>query len=223
MSAPGIRTNLTIEDFSEALKVLDSLIDEPIELDAVGGFALLVRGLRSTGVTADIDIASPTFTQDVENAVEKVATQLYLPPDWLNNDTVFSFSDETTQEDVDAFNDMLDASYEPVDLGLRNINLNVADLTTLAKSKAYAACDIGIGRTEKDLDDLVNILNAMGLFSAEQAQKSLPWLKDPEFSETLSRLENRLSAPVSPVFASGYDKPSQSHDRGTTARDRAVL
>ena len=46
MSAPGIRTNLTIEDFSEALKVLDSLIDEPIELDAVGGFALLVHGLR---------------------------------------------------------------------------------------------------------------------------------------------------------------------------------
>ena len=192
MSMPGIRTNLTLEDFKEALELLDSLVNEPVDLNVVGGFALMVHGLRSSGVTADIDTASPSFSREVEYAVEEVAERLNLPPDWLNNDSVFSFGDETTQDDVDAFNDMLDAAYEHVDLGFRNIRLYVADLSTLAKSKAYAASDIGVGRTEKDVDDLINVLHAMGLFTPDQAAKALPWLNDPEFEETLKALNSRL-------------------------------
>lgn len=193
MRISNFRINLSLADFKEALELLDSLVNEPVELNAIGGFALIVHGLRSTGVTADIDIAAPSFSENVEHAVEEVAKRLNLPPDWLNNDSVFSFGDKTTQEDVDAFNDMLNAAYEPVDLGLRNIKLYVADLATLAKSKAYAASDIGMGRTEKDMDDLVNVLHAIGLFTPGQAVKALPWLKEPEFEHTLKALDNCLS------------------------------
>ena len=93
MSMLGIRTNLTLEDFEEALELLDSLVNEPVDLNVVGGFALMVHGLRSSGVTADIGTASPSFSREVEYAVEEVAERLNLPPDWLNNDSVFSFGD----------------------------------------------------------------------------------------------------------------------------------
>lgn len=36
MSMPGIRTNLTLEDFKEALELLDSLVNEPVDLNVVG-------------------------------------------------------------------------------------------------------------------------------------------------------------------------------------------
>lgn len=155
-----IRQSLTIEDFDEALTALDDELAAigftgTIEIRPIGGFALLLRGLRMTGVTADVDTVTPSYPIEADSAISRVAAQLALPPDWLNNDSVLSFSDITMQEDVEAFEAMLDASFDRINTDFSHIIIYSADLPTLIKAKAYASCDIGIGRISKYFDDLL--------------------------------------------------------------------
>lgn len=94
---------------------------------------------------------------------------------------MLAFGDEVTWEDVDAFDVMLDAEYEPYRLGLEHVSMAVADKATLARAKAYACDDIGVGRTEKDAVDLVSIVRSLGARTPRDATRLLPWLADPEF------------------------------------------
>lgn len=184
-----LRDSLGLDDFTEALEMLDGILDERIEIRAIGGFALIWHGLRSGGVTGDIDTVTPTYPRKARRAIDTVARELALPPDWINNDAVLSFDGETTWDDVDAFDALLDARYDKAEVGLDKVSLFVADLPTLAKAKAFAVEDIGIGRTQKDADDLRSVLRAMRVRSADYAREALPWLGDPEFAKTLRLIE----------------------------------
>lgn len=77
----GHKDESDLGGFQGGSRALDSLVNEPVDLNVVGGFALMVHGLRSSGVTADIDTASPSFFREFEYAVEEVAERLNLPPD----------------------------------------------------------------------------------------------------------------------------------------------
>ena len=67
--------------------------------------------------------------------------------------------------------------------------MSVADVPTLIKSKAYAASGIGLGRTEKDMDDLVSLIRSLGITDLVSATKAFPWLNDAEFSDLVPRLD----------------------------------
>lgn len=195
-----MRTHLNMTDFREALRALDGELRaraaEPLEIRALGGFALLAHGLRETGFTADIDTATPDPTRAQQGAIDAVARRLDLPPDWVNNDVVMASGRETTWEDVDALDVMLDADYEPLDVGegLARVSVSVCSLETLAKAKAYACDDIGRGRTPKDADDLMETLVALGIGSLSQARRRLPWMSDPEFSAARDVVRSREEA-----------------------------
>lgn len=120
-----MRTDLGLEDFTESLRALDAELDAELdargyqgelEIRALEGFALLAHGLRESGYTADIDTATPDLTPVERAAVLAVAKALDLPPDWLNNDVVMGYDGETTWDDVDALDVMLEADYELLDL-----------------------------------------------------------------------------------------------------------
>lgn len=188
-----MRTDLGLEDFTESLRALDAELDAELdargyqgelEIRALGGFALLAHGLRESGYTADIDTATPDLTPVERAAVLAVAKALDLPPDWLNNDVVMGYDGETTWDDVDALDVMLEADCELLDLpgGLTHVSVSVATLETLAKAKAYACEDIGFGRTPKDADDLMEVCARLGAHELSEARAILPWLSDPEFS-----------------------------------------
>lgn len=194
MSTHGARTNLTLRDFTEALRLLDNRLESQIELHVVSGFALLARRLRDKGVTADINTVTADWDEPTVSAIAEVAEELNLPPDWINNDTVFSFGDEVDEDDVSAFDALLEARYEPFDFGTKNVKVSVADIPTLIKSKAYAASDIGLGRTEKDMDDLVSLIQSLGIPDFASAKKALPWLVDPEFSGLAPHLAEAMAA-----------------------------
>lgn len=203
------RESLTIDDFSSILHALDDSLSasgygKRVTIHAVGGFAMLWHGLRTTGVTGDIDSITPDYDFTVSQHVAEVAKMFDLEPDWLNNDAVFTMDDYVTEEDVECFDAMLEAHYDKIDFGLKLIDISVADLDTLAKSKAYAVNDIGIGRTGKDLDDLCNVFHKVGCDTLGRAVNRYIWLSDPEFS--LCR--GRLKAVMSPS-----SKPAVNHDR----------
>lgn len=226
-----------LEELVGALHELDGELSAreagPMEVRALGGFALAYRGLRPEGLTVDIDTATPTYPADVRRAIEAVAERRGLAGDWVNNQTVFSFGDVVGPDDVAALDDMLDARYLPVeDERFDNIDLQVADVPTLVKSKAYAVCDIELGwRDEKDLADLVSALAAVGVDDVGAACSRFPWLMDPEFSYCLERLEDRLASqgpheneagdPGRGVDLDAPD-PRDSRPSATSRLDRAV-
>ena len=198
-----IRAGLTLDGFKLALIDLDhELADqraEPLQLRCVGGFALMCHGLRQENpVTLDIDTVTPTPTRRQQRAIDAVAARLHLPDDWINNQTVFTAADETTADDCRQFDRMVDARYEPAAAimsrsqtpaidrafqSMRNVTVTVADLATLAHTKAYAVTAIGEGRTGKDATDFIDVAHAMGANTLTEAHRLMPWLDDPELSD----------------------------------------
>ena len=59
----------SIDDFKEALLLLDARLKEidakPIQIRAIGGFALMFHGLRGDKQTIDIDSLTKPFPQPV--------------------------------------------------------------------------------------------------------------------------------------------------------------
>ena len=124
------------------MKALDELLvsenQHPIEIHAIGGFALAFRNIREDGLTRDIDTITPDYPPSLARLIVKVAELIGLEHDWLNNDAVGSIDGLTSRDAVMRHDAMLDARYEEVPLGFKKITLRVADLGTLMRSKLYA-------------------------------------------------------------------------------------
>lgn len=201
MGKSGVITKETtkdiLRDMSERMAM--SCPGERIEIRAVGGFAMVQRGLRGpAGMTLDIDTATPDYPASVVRCMHETADEYGLERDWLNNECVFSFADEVSDDDVAYFDEMLDAEYEPSD-DYGNIKVSIASLDTLARAKAYALSDeftgVGLGRDQtKDQNDLVTILRVKGYDTYEEVLDKEPWISSPEFSGCLTPLRKAFEA-----------------------------
>lgn len=188
-----MRSDLTFKDLIKALRLFDEALDllhqeKPVVIRATGGFAMLAHGLREGGVTADIDTVTPTFDERVQLAMRAVAIKLDLPEDWLNNDLVYSASDTVDQDDVDAYDALVGGAYDPAVNKFKHVELYIADLELLARSKALACRDIMAGRSVKDANDLADILDMMNLGSVEEACREFAWLEDEDMAPVRSML-----------------------------------
>lgn len=208
-----------------ALSRLSELMDEhcptqSIEVRAVGGYAMVMHGLRgSGGMTLDIDTATPTYSPEVTRQMHAVADEMGLERDWLNNDCVFTMGDEVTDDDVDYFDQMLDATYKPEsDYG--NVTVSIADEPTLARAKAFAVsdetCGVGGGRdAHKDLNDLVSLVRDMGAETYDDAMSLNPWMEEPEFSGCLKSVRKAFDR-IERTGARGVpEQPTQLPDDAT--------
>ena len=165
-------------ELNEALHALDALVDEPVPIRAIGGYALAYHGIRpDEALTADIDTATPTYSKAVRDAMRVVAKQFGLEPDWINNDVVFTMTDEVTWDDVAYHDELIEACYEPCDLGFEHIDLRIADVETLATSKGYACEVSAVIRGDKDLRDLLAIAEHEGCATFDELTRRFPTLK----------------------------------------------
>lgn len=207
-----LAAGINLDGFKLALIDLDQELEErgarPVTINAFGGFALMCHGLRTERpITLDIDTCSPDFDGLQTEALHAVAKRLHLPEDWINNQIVFARGERTTDEDCHALDTMLEATYLPASkiieqsnhseidedfFNMSRVTLNIAELPTLAKSKAYAVSSIGQGRTSKDALDFIDVLRALGCNTLNEACDRMPWLMDPEFSDLSAILDETL-------------------------------
>lgn len=196
---------LALIDFDQELEERDA---RPVTINALGGFALMCHDLRTERpITLDIDTCSPDFDEPQTEALHAVARRLHLPEDWINNQIVFSRGARTTDDDCYALDTMLEATYLPASkiiepsenseidedfFNMSLVTLNITELPTLAKSKAYAVTSIGQGRTSKDALDFIDVLRALGCDTLSEACDRMPWLMDPEFSDISDILDETL-------------------------------
>ena len=156
-----------IDDFIDALKLLDSKIGElkmeSIKIKAIGGFAMLYHGFRKGGYTIDIDSLTERYNDSVTNLIKEVGKEKNIDEDWLNTDCAL----------LDGFMDLnkkikwIEAEYQ-----FNNIKLLIADINGLIRSKAKAIHDGGFVPRTTDKKDLLEGLRYVGLMNISELDAS---------------------------------------------------
>lgn len=166
--------NATADDLDNALRLLDHELeglhlDEPLQIRAIGGYALLKHGVRTgdRAYTADIDSVTHDYSAAVVQAIETVAEKTNLDPDWLNNYGVMD-------NDPDQIEAMYEAEWIPQDDGLRNIDMSIATVPTLTRAKIIAADSAEFSGRTRDVEDLMGLLEKQGITSAAQFERKYP-------------------------------------------------
>lgn len=164
----------TSDELLEALRELDLELGSrglSIEIRAMGGFALLVHGIRKgrRAYTADIDTVTPNYPPQVQKLIAEVGARLGLDPEWLNNDNVM--------DDAEHVEMLIGAEWEPMALAgtpLRAIKLSVASMATLTRAKRLATEDAELSGRAQDAPDLVELVARQGITSINQYDARYP-------------------------------------------------
>ena len=162
---------MLLDDFKTALILLDHhLIMNPsvenMEIRAIGGFAMLYHNMRQNGYTADIDSLTVDWDTQQLILIERVASTLDLPSDWLNNYNVLD-------NDLETVENMIEPFWEFVDWNFKRIILKVADVETLMRSKLIASEDYPLTQRVQDFPDLLDILKRLNLHSTQEFRSFL--------------------------------------------------
>lgn len=171
----------SLAQFVHALRALDEELrgldlPEPIKVRAIGGFALLSHDIREDGYTVDIDTLTEEYDERVRDAINRVAADLWLERDWINNQAAADSAEEAIAT--------MDAVFIAADYGFDNIDLSVADIPTLTRAKAIAVdTDMLSGRT-RDWDDLVSLVERQGIETHEEFCRRYPGVPEWEYPET---------------------------------------
>jgi hypothetical protein len=79
-----------LEELDNRLKVLNVA---PFELNVVGGFALLLEGIRrNRNDYTDIDYVGRSFNEQVKEAISEVGAKYGFERNWINNDVLLAGS-----------------------------------------------------------------------------------------------------------------------------------
>ena len=156
-----------LEDFVHALQVLDEklgAVGQKIEIRAIGGFAMMYYGFRDNGYTIDIDSLTESFSDDVRYLISETAVELNIDEDWLNTDcsTLEGFLGDLSEKIK-----WITSSYK-----FDNIELKVADITGLIRSKSKAIQDGGLVPRSTDKKDLLAGLSKIGINNIDQLNAS---------------------------------------------------
>jgi hypothetical protein len=90
----------SLAQLERALEVLNGKLkrlglNAPVQIRAIGGFALMKYGIRAAdrAFTVDIDSVTGDFAPEVMAAIHEVADEMNLERDWINNDNVMDGDD----------------------------------------------------------------------------------------------------------------------------------
>jgi len=148
----------TADELENALALLDAklaMLDlaGPIEIKAIGGFALLKHKIRDDdrAYTVDIDTVTRDYEKRVVQAIEEVGEEAFLDKDWLNNYNVLD-------NDAEHVEFMIGAEWIPQDMGLKNIQVAIATVPTLTRAKIIASDSAEFSGRLQDVPDLIELL-----------------------------------------------------------------
>ena len=159
------KLKVSLNDFNQAFEKLNDILKSKnlhIEVKAIGGYAMLCRGLRIYGYTMDTDTITPDYPEEVNEIIKTVAKELDLDEDWLNND---AYKLPEVQGIIDFLN------WEEVK-NYSNIKMFLADLDSLLLLKGRAIDGGGFIPRSTDKSDLLNILKFMGINNFESVIKN---------------------------------------------------
>lgn len=184
----------SLSELDEALFHLDQRlaelhVTEPIQIKAIGGYALMKHGVRDDdALTVDIDSLVPGYRRLVVQAIEDVARARGLNDDWLN-------TDGTLGEDPSQVESMYEAEWEPQNTPMKQITLSIASVPTLTRSKIIAASDALAGNSPRtqDAPDLIRLVRHQGITDLKTFDKLYPMAAE-DYAEARQHIGVELGA-----------------------------
>jgi hypothetical protein len=171
----------------QALQKLDDCLEEQgiasLEIRIVGGFALIVHGIRDTGFTQDIDSMTREFAPDIKATIAKIGKEMGIKLGWLNADMVLD--DPEIIRDI--VGELVFESYDE----FKVLQVSVASLPSLLRLKLVAAGDnLEITNDEvefeRHFEDVKALMRALDISSAQQLATVAPHIADyPELQAHL--------------------------------------
>ncbi|MBO4847277.1 MAG: hypothetical protein J5525_13410 [Lachnospiraceae bacterium] len=168
-----MESKLNIHDYKDAplfksiIELNQAMIDadkDPITLNVVGGFALMIHDIRNKNEFTDIDFVGNRLPDDIEKISDQIGVKNGLEKRWINNDIMLSGSN---------FDDFVLSTGElhfAQAFDLEKIKVNVLDTQDLLRLKviaidtALSAVDFGGDFTRmKDFRDVINISKKLGV------------------------------------------------------------
>lgn len=167
----------TLDETEYLLQAIEALDDkltgiaQPFELNVIGGFAMLLNGIRPSvqGATyTDVDYIGAGFPPLIELAVKEVGIAYGLGKDWINNDALLYGS---TIEELEILTGPL--HFEKIrELKVITIKALIPEdllrMKLLAVDTALMAVDAGDEFTRsKDMPDIKYLVEFLGITSIE--------------------------------------------------------
>jgi len=183
------KNNKTVTELDEALRLLDYELEglnmkDPIQVRAIGGFAMLKHGIRSgdRAFTVDIDSVTRDYEAAVIQAIATVAERAGLDNDWLNNYNVMD-------NDPGQVESMIGAEWIIQKVKLKNIEVSIATIETLTRAKIIAVDNMEFSEREQDLPDLAELLAHQGIKTMQQFRTKYPdpYGEYPDAAETINK------------------------------------
>jgi hypothetical protein len=167
------------ETLLQALDLLDSRLAESgcsrVEVKIVGGFALILQGVRDGGFTQDIDSMTRSYDPYISHLIAQVGREMGIKLGWLNADMVL--------DDPDIIEGIVgEVSFTPFG-SYKALDVSLADLPTLLRLKIVAAGDnLEITHDEVEYErhfgDIKGIIAALELKSLESLKAVAPNIMD---------------------------------------------
>lgn len=159
-----------------ALRELSDEMDkynmDKLELNVIGGFALIAHAKRNPNELTDIDYIGEDLRKDIRNITESIGEKYHLGLEWINNDVLLS---GTTMEDMELSTGKLHFS-NSIDFG--RLKLNILDKEDILKMKiisidtAAAAVSLGVDFARaKDFKDIITLKDDLGLSYQDMEDK----------------------------------------------------
>lgn len=172
---------LNIEDYKDSvlfrsvIELNEQLVKadtEKIELNVVGGFALMIREVRDKSGLTDIDYLGGPLFDNISEISKKIGLKNGLGHDWINNDIMLSGS---SIEDFELSTGKLSFD-EAFDLEKIKVNVlqteDILKLKVIAIDTALSAVDYGGDFTRmKDFGDIIKICDKTGISVEELGER----------------------------------------------------
>lgn len=151
-----------VKDLSETLERRGM---PPVELNCIGGFALMMHSMRNAQAFTDIDYVGKHLGPEFDQAVNEVGARHGLGKGWVNNDGMFTGS---SIEDFEVSTGKLHFDHA-MDVG--NIRINVLQQPDLLRTKIISIdtslMAVSDGATanfdrSKDMSDIKNLMEKLG-------------------------------------------------------------
>lgn len=136
----------------------------PVELNVIGGFALMLHGVRPMDGVTDIDFVGTDLSKDLGDLIEETGREHGMEPGWINKDGM-AFG--IAMDDFELSTGELHFSHA-IDIG--NISINILDEKDLLRLKVIAV-DTAMTELEatgefariKDFHDIHDLMEKLGM------------------------------------------------------------
>lgn len=136
----------------------------PVELNVIGGFALMLHGIRPVDGVTDIDFVGDGLSKELDDAIDEIGLEYGMEPGWINRDGMAS---GIRMEDFELSTGKL---HFMLALTVGRITINILEERDLLRLKVIAV-DTAMTELEatgefarvKDFHDIHDLMEKLGM------------------------------------------------------------